>query len=89
MSDDELTAYERLLEQLPVSPLCFDPVELREWRAANGKVHSKVARAQSPCVDCTARFAAEMRLEDRCNGTPPPPGFDEWRTTRSSPRPRR
>lgn len=50
------------------APLCMDAAEWAEWRARNPIYLSEaVAR---PCEDCLLGFAADMRAEGRCNGTP-------------------
>jgi hypothetical protein len=45
------------------------PPELARWEAAN-VVCLPGVRVASPCQDCTAAFAAEMRREGRCHGRP-------------------
>jgi hypothetical protein len=52
-----------------VTPDCMTPSELKSWAAANNLIHPR-HRADLPCRDCPAAFAAEMRAEGRCNGTP-------------------
>lgn len=63
------------------APACMGPDEWADWRAANpftGRMHEQVAR---PCEDCLLGFAADMRAEGRCNGTPGgAPGDDEEET---------
>jgi hypothetical protein len=42
--------------------------EWSDWQRHNQSMGS--GRAKRPCEDCLLGFAAEMRLEGRCNGTP-------------------
>ena len=53
----------------PWEPACMDPDEWAAWRSLNGRV-SGSQRAARPCSDCLLGYAAEMRAEGRCNGTP-------------------
>lgn len=55
-----------------MTPACMEPDELALWQAANAKlVARRMARAEaSPCLDCPAWWAAEMRAQDCCNGEP-------------------
>lgn len=48
------------------APLCMEPDEWVHWQATN----PSNAMAGRPCSDCPADFAAEMRAEGKCNGTP-------------------
>lgn len=45
-------------------PQCMDAAEYAAWQQMNGAV--KVASVPSPCDDCLAAHALEMRQEDRC-----------------------
>ena len=53
-------------------PLCMDEDDYRGWQEANDRIVTLGARATTPCRDCTAEFAREMRAEDRCDGEPGP-----------------
>lgn len=48
------------------APLCMEPDEWNHWRRTN----PSNPMAARPCTDCPAGFAAEMRAEGKCNGTP-------------------
>lgn len=52
----------------PWTPACMEPGELADWERLNHTAMSM--RAALPCADCLPSFAAEMRAEGRCNGTP-------------------
>lgn len=45
------------------------PDEWAAWQAHNAGL-AKVNRSETPCSDCTVRFAVLMRLEGRCDGWP-------------------
>lgn len=45
------------------------PEDWAEWQAHNAAL-AKVNRSDTPCSDCTVRFAILMRLEGRCDGWP-------------------
>ena len=51
-------------------PDCMDDEEWADWKSANRRVRSQTQQASRPCTDCTFGFAADMRAEGRCNGTP-------------------
>ena len=51
-----------------MKPACMDEREYTEWMVLNKRALTH--RTPSPCDDCTDAFAAEMRAEDRCDGTP-------------------
>ena len=47
-----------------------DP-EYLSWQAANDRIKRLGwAKAKSPCTDCPAEFAVEMRAKSRCDGIP-------------------
>ena len=46
----------------------MDPDEWAAWRSLNDRSGSN--RAARPCSDCLLGYAAEMRADGRCNGTP-------------------
>lgn len=48
----------------------MDPEEWTEWVARNPLHITDTAAAARPCTDCPLAFAADMRAEGRCNGTP-------------------
>lgn len=50
------------------APDCMDADEFASWQQANRS--SGKGRAERPCDDCPASYAAEMRAENRCNGVP-------------------
>jgi hypothetical protein len=50
-------------------PACMSDREWRAWLEANERLLS-IYRSESPCRDCTAAFAAEMRHVGRCDGEP-------------------
>ena len=55
-----------------MKPMCMDISEYRDWKAANESIVAKSGKARTPCHDCLADFALEMRFEGRCyawNGT--------------------
>ncbi|MGO9205636.1 MAG: hypothetical protein ACLQBX_05500 [Candidatus Limnocylindrales bacterium] len=54
---------------LPHRPACMTPGELARWSEAN-LLFGGSNRAGSACEDCTPAFAAEMRVEGRCDGMP-------------------
>jgi hypothetical protein len=51
------------------APLCMSADEFAAWREMNGRITGR-DRGSRPCDDCPLGFAAEMRAEGRCNGTP-------------------
>lgn len=52
------------------APLCLDPDEWADWRARVSFTGHHSEQAARPCDDCPLGFAADMRAEGRCNGTP-------------------
>lgn len=64
----------------PFAPLCMDADELADWHALNSRNSNRSERAATPCDDCLLGFAAEMRAQGRCNGTP---GGDEEEEVRN------
>lgn len=44
--------------------------EIRKWMFWNERIGYTNHMARSPCEDCEADFAAEMRDEGRCDGVP-------------------
>lgn len=50
---------------LPIRPACMDDDEYAGWTRLN-----VASRTASPCDDCLAGFAADMRAIGRCDGTP-------------------
>jgi hypothetical protein len=50
--------------------LCMSAEERTEWDAMVQALRRDIRPIKLPCVDCTAKFAAEMRAEFRCNGYP-------------------
>lgn len=52
------------------APACMDADEWALWERANRSINSSIERATRPCADCPLGYAADMRAEDRCNGTP-------------------
>lgn len=62
---------ERLLPPDPSwSPLCMSDGEWANWQRLNPRLPAGEGRADRPCADCPAEYAAEMRAQGRCNGTP-------------------
>ena len=51
-------------------PLCVTDPEWELWRAFEEAVPWPSQRSNSPCRDCPATFAAEMRAVHRCDGSP-------------------
>jgi hypothetical protein len=51
------------------APLCMEPEEWADWQRRNPRLTDH-AFAPRPCTDCPLGFAADMRAEGRCNGTP-------------------
>ena len=53
-------------------PACMDEGEFERWREANRStaLRGRTHEAISPCEDCTAAFAQEMRDQGRCDGQP-------------------
>jgi len=54
-------------------PACMDADEHAAWtETAEGRTPGLrvMVRVKTPCVDCTAEFAAEMRAVGRCDGKP-------------------
>jgi hypothetical protein len=49
---------------------CMEPDEWALWLERNPRALGGAAIANRPCVDCPLGFAAEMRSEGRCNGSP-------------------
>ncbi len=49
-------------------PACMDAEEYADWTARNRSAGAE--KAATPCHDCLPGFAADMRSEGRCNGTP-------------------
>lgn len=49
---------------------CMDADDWDDWEALNRRLLAADERAQSPCEDCTVRYAVEMRLLGRCDGWP-------------------
>lgn len=65
-----LTAAEQVAidAQAGWAALCMTDDEWIEWRDRNPlNVHGAIAR---PCEECPLGFAADMRAQGRCNGTP-------------------
>lgn len=59
---------------------CMADDEWAHWLAMNPMGLSDALVAARPCMDCPLGFAAEMRAEGRCNGSPgwrPPLGDDD------------
>lgn len=52
------------------APACMDADEWALWERANRSINSSIERATRPCADCPLGYAADMRADDRCNGTP-------------------
>lgn len=73
----ELTAQERYEDDARTgwAPLCMTDEEWVTWRRDNrsaialgfGEANASAGR---PCADCPLGFAADMRAQGRCNGTP-------------------
>jgi hypothetical protein len=53
----------------PWRAACMSDDEWATWSESNDRLVGK-AHAALPCQDCLPAFAAEMRAEGRCNGTP-------------------
>ncbi len=51
-------------------PVCMSADEYIAWSDANLRVLAVSQQASSPCHDCPASFALEMREVDRCDGHP-------------------
>lgn len=51
-----------------MKPACMEEREYAEWQAHNQRLAQWVA--PTPCHDCIASFAVEMRMEGRCDGHP-------------------
>lgn len=51
-------------------PLCMDARDWRDWQRLNPRNLGGHSVADRPCADCPASFAAEMRAEGKCNGSP-------------------
>lgn len=49
---------------------CMDDQEWAEWVARNPLYIGDTAATARPCTDCPLGFAADMRAQGRCNGTP-------------------
>jgi hypothetical protein len=49
------------------APLCMEQGDWAHWQRMNPSISDLAAR---PCSDCPVGFAAEMRAEGKCNGTP-------------------
>jgi len=53
------------------TPLCMDADEFETWSTtAKGWKTPNGRWEMRPCTDCPLSFAAEMRAEGKCNGTP-------------------
>lgn len=53
------------------APLCMSTEDFGEWLAFNDKlIGVNASHAARPCEDCPASYAAEMRGQQMCNGTP-------------------
>lgn len=52
------------------APLCMTADEWADWRAHVSFTGHHTEQAARPCDDCPLGFAADMRAEGRCNGTP-------------------
>jgi len=50
---------------------CMEDDEWAEWATLNERLEPARARAESPCEDCNASFAAEMTAIGRCDGALP------------------
>lgn len=51
----------------------MDAIEYAEWQAHNERISSKYIQALTPCHDCLAGYAADMRAIGRCDGIPGEP----------------
>ena len=51
-------------------PKCMTELEHTRWQFWNDRIMSQHEMAYSPCEDCPASFAVEMRASDRCDGIP-------------------
>ena len=60
------------------APLCMEPGDWKHWQRTNPRFGGGAGFAPRPCADCPLGFAAEMRAEGKCNGTPgwQPPADD-------------
>lgn len=52
------------------APLCMPAEDFAEWTAFNLRAGPRSHRADRPCSDCPAAYAAEMAAKGQCNGTP-------------------
>lgn len=55
---------------------CMTADEWTAWQDTNRRINQG-SQAPRPCSDCTLGFAAEMRAEGRCNGSPAGAEHDE------------
>jgi hypothetical protein len=53
-------------------PACMTDPEYELWCSANSALSWPSMRSKTPCRDCPASFAQEMRADGRCDGTPGP-----------------
>lgn len=60
----------RITELETWAPLCMDAEDWRHWKRMNPRLSTASENADRPCKDCPADFAAEMRAQGKCNGTP-------------------
>jgi hypothetical protein len=59
------------LVSLPVKrPKCFSSDDFADWSFWNDRIAYQNEQATSPCQDCPAWFADEMRAIDNCDGRP-------------------
>lgn len=53
-----------------MKPACMSDSEHVLWLDKNRTITDRKMVAPSPCHDCPLGFAADMRLEGRCDGSP-------------------
>lgn len=53
-----------------MKPKCMTDHEYERWQFWNQRIVVEQDKAKSPCEDCPAWFARDMRSIDMCNGRP-------------------
>ena len=52
-----------------MKPACMDDAEYASWLDANARLNG-IARAESPCRDCTPLYHADMVAGSQCDRVP-------------------